>query len=76
MGLEQGADDEEKFGKRGNFFSLRIYSLQKFLNQNLKIAQITPIYEDSLKLLCLENSLRFTTIANNCQKALQLAKMW
>jgi hypothetical protein len=46
MGIEQGADDEEKFGKRGNFFSLRIYSLQKFLNQNLKIAQITPIYED------------------------------
>ena len=77
MGLEQGVDDEEKFGKRGDFFSLRIYGLQKLYNQNLKIAQITPIYEDSLKLLCLENSLRFTTIASHqCHKAMQLAKMW
>lgn len=62
IGILHGADDEEKFGKRDSDFNLRIYSLQKLFNQSPWIAKKFPLYEDSLKVLCLENSLKFVSM--------------
>jgi hypothetical protein len=54
----QRADDEDKMGNQSDF-NLRIYPLQKLSASTTATAKSAPVYDNQMKLLCLENALRF-----------------
>lgn len=64
------ADDEEKVGGLSDF-NLRIYPLQKLVCSSTRVAREFPIYDDQLKLVCLENALRMGRFEQT-----EAAKMW
>ena len=68
------ADDEEK--QKHSDFNLRIYSLQKLISASPLKARCFPVYEDQLKLLCLENALKIGQIRDPSKQGVEIAKMW
>ena len=59
-GARQADDEAENFFARRSQFSLFLHSLQHLFRPSPRIARSHSLYDEQVKLLCNENSLRFS----------------